>query len=171
MNIKVVIVWIFAIILLFGLGIIGYLNQDLLLLKEDTYIPKPIDGASSQTKTCTATLANATSTYNFTIDNDKITTLTMIYKANNEDMDGYASASNINQFINVEKVDGVSAIMSGSTIDFSLTVNVLINNYDKARVEELNADFTKLSMVIDTIDDYETYKQAMANLGATYTCE
>lgn len=170
MNIKVVVVWAIAIVLFAGIGIFGYFNQDLLLLEEEpTYIP--ITDDDSETHTCTATLAGGQSTYLFEIREGIIEKVSITYKANSENLELYESAANINQVISGEKLNGMSTVMYGGVSDFSLMVNVDPNEYDKARVEAMSTDYEKLSMIIDSINTYDLYHQAISQIGNTYTCE
>ncbi|MCH5166268.1 MAG: hypothetical protein J1F35_00110 [Erysipelotrichales bacterium] len=169
MNIKVVIVWSFAIVLLFGLGLLGYLNQDILLFKDEPYVPIVDEGTSSVT--CTNIKDAYESTYRFSLKNDVIDRISIIYKNKEENIDAYTSASNINQAITSEKLNGLSALMSGGTSDFSLTVIVNPSDYNKARVEEMTEDYSRILMVIDSITDLDSYKQAINQDGNTYTCE
>lgn len=170
MNIKVVVVWAVAIVLFAGIGIFGFFNQDLLLLEEDPiYIP--ITDNESERHTCTATLDGGQSTYLFEINENKISKVSITYKANAENLELYEAASNINQVISGEKLNGMSTVMYGGISDFSLMVNVDPNEYDKARVEAMSADYEKLSMIIDSINSYDLYQQAISQIGNSYTCE
>ena len=168
MNIRLIIIWSFAIILLAGLGIIGYFNQDLLLIDDEPYIP--IVNSETKSLTCTLNKDTETSTYRFEIKDNLIERISLTYKTNIENVDTYTSASNINEAVAYDGINGVSVVMYGGVSDFSLTLNVNVNDYDKAKVESLTEDFTRLSMVIDTINDYDTYKKALAQIGE-YKCE
>lgn len=170
MNIKVVVAWAIAIVFFAGVGIFGYFNQDLLLLDEEpTYIP--ITDDDSESHTCKAVLENGESTYLFQIRDNVIEKVSITYKANAENMELYEAASNINQVISMEKLNGMSTVLYGGISDFSLMVNVDPNEYDKGRVEEMSADYEKLSMIIDSINSYDLYKQAINQFGNTYICE
>ena len=170
MNIKVVIIWGFAIIILAGLGAFGYFNQDLLLLEEEEYIPAP--SPSSISKTCRSTTDNGESIYKFTIKDDLVNVIWISYTTKVSDLEGYEAANSISNEITSKTLNGItSAGLQGGSADYSLKIQFNPKEYDKARVEELTNEFSKLSMVIDSIDDYETYKLALANLGGTYICE
>ena len=170
MNIKVVVVWAIAIVLFAGIGIFGYFNQDLLLLEEEpTYIP--IMDNASEKHTCIATLEGGVSTYMFEINDSVIEKVSITYKATAGNLELYEAASNINQVISGEKLNGMSTVMYGGISDFSLMVNVNPNEYDKARVEAMTTDYEKLSMIIDSISSYDLYRQAISQIGNTYTCE
>ena len=170
MNIKVVVVWAVAIVFFAGIGIFGFFNQDILLLEEEpTYIP--IIDNDSEKHSCTATLESGQSTYLFEIKDNVIEKVSITYKANAENMELYESASNINQVISSEKLNGMSTVMYGGIGDFSLMVNVDPNEYDKARVEAMSTDYEKLSIIIASISSYDLYRQAISQIGNNYTCE
>ncbi len=170
MNIKVVVAWAIAIVFFAGIGIFGFFNQDLLLLEEDpTYIP--ITDDDSEKHTCKTNLAGGESTYLFEIKDNKIEKISITYKANQENLELYEAASNINQVISTEKLNGMSTVMYGGVGDFSLMVNVDPNEYDKGRVEAMSSEYEKLSMIIDSINDYSLYQQAINQMGNSYICE
>lgn len=168
MNIKVVIVWIFVIILLFGLGLLGYMNQDLLIVPDDNYTPIVDD---VKTITCSRQTNEYESTYRFSIKNDVIDKVSIMYKTNIEDINAYTSASIINKTILSEKLTGLRVSMNGGLSDFSLNVDVDLSNYDKIHVEEMSDNYNRLLMVIDSITDIESYKETLSYTGNTYTCE
>lgn len=170
MNIKVVIVWAFVVVIFAGIGIFGYVNQDLLLIQDnDVYVPKTED--NTEAKKCIATLATGQSDYRFTIKDDQIQKVVIGYNASQENIENYEAATNINRIINEQKVQGVTAILYGGVSDFVLSLTVTVNNYDKATIESLREDFNKLSILIDSINDYSSYQTAISNLGNAYTCE
>lgn len=170
MNMKVVIVWGFAIVLLAGLGLFGYFNQDLLLIDDNEYVPMAAPEATS--KICRASSDESDSIYNFTIKDNVISTVVITYKAKSMDLEGYEAASTIAGEIQEKRLNGVtSAGLSGGTSDYSLRIQFNPKEYDKVRVEELTNEFSKLSMVIDSINDYNTYKTAISQIGNNYTCE
>lgn len=170
MNIKVVVVWAFAVIVLLGVGLFGYFNQDLLLLKEETYIPVPTTNTSI--KTCKITNDSFESVYTFTIKDSAITNVMISYLTKISDLSGYEAANSIVSEISNKTLNGVTtAGMQGSTADYSISIQFNPKQYDKVRVEELTTTFTSLKMVIDSIDDYEVYKQAVTNLDPLYICE
>lgn len=170
MNIKVVVVWAIAIIIFAVIGIFGYFNQDLLLLEEDQNYT-PIMDNNLEKHTCTAFLDGGQSTYIFEINNKVIEKVSITYKTTVEDIEKYETASNINQVISSEKLNGMNAVMYGGTSDFSLMININPNAYDKARVEAMSSDYEKLSMIIDSINSYSLYQQAISQTGNLYTCE
>lgn len=170
MNIKVVIVWAFAIIIIGGIGLFGALNQDLLVEQgDDVYVPTDVNNTKSYA--CSNVLANGTSSYRFNIneETDMIDKVIITYSATKASLDDYTAASNI---LNTE-INGLSAVLRGEVSNFVLIVTVNINEYDKAAVENINNDFLRLSMIIDSIQDYETYKSAINNAtnGNAYNCD
>ena len=119
MNIKVVIIWGFAIIILAGLGAFGYFNQDLLLLEEEEYIPAP--SPSSISKTCRSTTDNGESIYNFTIKDDLVNVIWISYTTKVSDLEGYEAANSISNEITSKTLNGItSAGLQGGSADYSL---------------------------------------------------
>lgn len=166
MNIKVVIVWAFAIILLAGIGFFGYINQDLLILEDKEYVPIVAPEATS--KTCTLKTETSDSTYRFTIKNEEVSAVWISYATKIADIEGYEMASKIATEITSGQIKGLASPgLQGTSSDFSLSVQFNPKDYDKARVEELTPEFTKLNMIIDTISSYDVYKQAIPY----YICE
>lgn len=172
MNMKVIIIWGFAIVVLAGIGIFGYFNQDLLLLDDNEYVPTPVPAVEASAKMCRATSDENESIYNFTIKNGVINNIWISYTAKSSDLEGYEAASTIASEIQSGKLNGItSAGLSGTSSDYSLKIQFNPKEYDKVRVEELTNEFSKLSMVIDSINDYDTYKMAISQIGNTYNCE
>lgn len=170
MNMKVVIVWAFAVVLLLGIGIFGYFNQDLLLLNEE--IPAPTPSTQVNNKICKLETENFISNYSFTIKNNIIDNVWITYTTKISDIPGYEIANNIINEINSKKLNGVSSPgLQGGTTDYSIRIQFNPKEYDKVRVEELTNEFSTLKMVIDSISDYDIYKQALSNLDTTYVCE
>ncbi len=170
MNIKVVFFWGLAVLFFAVVGIFGYMNQDLLLVVDDTpYEPEVKE--ITKNYTCKSVTGMNESTYSFLVVNDKLEKVTMTYKTLIEDVDGYASASSINNTINFGQINGMVSTLTGTGADFQLTVSFDPSNYDKNPVEEMSSDYTKLLMVVDSIDNYDTYVQAISNQEIEYTCE
>ncbi|MCX4249733.1 MAG: hypothetical protein OSJ65_08270 [Bacilli bacterium] len=166
MNTKVVIIWIFAIVILAGMGVFGYLNQDLLLLENNEYVP--IVAPEATAKTCTLKTENSDSIYRFTIKNEEITAVWISYASKIADIEGYEIANKLATEVTTGQIKGLASPgLQGGSSDFSLNVQFNPKDYDKARVEELTPEFTKLSMIIDTISSYDIYKQALTD----YVCE
>lgn len=171
MNIKVVITWALAIVVFAGLGIFGFVNQDLLLEDNSDHVYVPSGNEGENAKICSKPIAGGTSSYRFNIDEatGKITKVIMTYTATADDMDAYIAASNIN----TSEINGVNVAMSGGVSDFVLMVTVDLAIYDVVTVEALRNDFSKLSMAIDKIDDYEMYKSAINSMAGEipYNCD
>lgn len=170
MNIKVVIVWAFAIVIIGGIGLFGALNQDLLVEQgDDVYVPTDVNNTKSHA--CSNVLTNGTSSYRFNIneETDLIDKVIITYSATTASLDDYTAASNI---LNKE-INGVSAVLRGEVSNFVLIVTVNVNELDKAAAETINSDFLRLSMVVDQLTDYETYKAAINNAttGNAYSCD
>ncbi len=170
MNIKVVVIWALAIVLFFALGIFGMLNQDLLLTDtENTYTPKPVENANK--KTCSATLPTGTSAYDFVLNANtlNIERLVITYRATTSDINIYTAASNINN----ANINGISTNLSGTSGDFVLIVQVNLATLDKTMVDNMLNDFLTLSMDIENITNYDTYKMSLQNAFATssYQCD
>lgn len=167
MNIKVVLVWVLAIIIFAILGVFGLVNQNLLLTKnQEPYVPS----AGDNTKSCRKKVGNGESSYIFTIDDttNEITHVTITYKATSLDQNVYAAA----QLINNTSINGIEANLSGTSIDFALVLNINVKSFDKVSADNLTDSFMALSMVVDNITDYNAYKQAINALaGSLYTCD
>lgn len=170
MNIKVVIVWAFVVVLFAGLGIFGYVNQDLLLL-DNTEEYTPIQNENYVIKRCNTSLVNGNNSYIFSIKDDKIEKVSMNYTTIIEDNDAFASATNINLLATQEKVAGINTIFTGNASNFMLNVEVKLDEYDSTRISTYAEDFAKLSMVISQITDYEAYKELLLQTGNNFTCE
>lgn len=167
---KVVIVWAFAVVVLLGVGLFGYFNQDLLLLTDDEYVPAPV--TESVSKSCKLVGDTYDSSYNFTIKDGVISTVLISYTAKTSDLAGYESANLIVGEISNKNLNGiVYQGFQGGVSDFSVRIQFNPREYDKVRVEELTTDFSNLKMVIDSINSYDVYKQALANLSSGYVCE
>lgn len=145
------------------------MNQDLLLFTDDTYTPIGSEGTT--TLKCVYSVDSYESTYTFTIKDEKIERLSINYKTNVENIEAYTAASNINEAVSYEKLNGLSVTMYGGLSDFSMNVNVIPSDYDKARVESMTEDYNTLHMVIDSITDVELYKKAINQEDIIYACE
>ena len=56
MNKKLVVVWIFVIVIFVGLGLFGYLNQDLLVDDSINNAYVPVSNTNTTNYTCTGTI-------------------------------------------------------------------------------------------------------------------
>lgn len=170
MNIKLIIVWAFAIVIIGGIGLFGWMNQDILTSPEENspYVPSGEEGTNS--RVCSATLANGTNSYSFAIDEatDSITSITITYNQSVESLDDYTAANNIVQ----ANINGATAHITGGVSDFVLILTINVTGYDVTGISNINADLLRLGIVVDTITDYNTYKTALNNASSTpYTCD
>ena len=171
MNMKVVLVWGFAILLFASIGIFGLVNQDLLIeeYQNDFYVPN--DSNDIKSKTCNATTESGLSAYRFQVDeNGDISKVIMTYTAKVENIDVYSSASNINN----TNIFGIETILNGGSANFVLIVTVDLKNYDKVALETILQDLNKVSMLIDgDLTNYDTYKEMInqSQAGTTYVCD
>ena len=165
MNMKVVLVWGFAILLFASIGIFGLVNQDLLIEEDQNDFYVPNDSNDIKSKTCNATTESGLSAYRFQVDeNDDISKVIMTYTAKVENIDVYSSASNINN----TNIFGIETILNGGAADFDL------KNYDKVALETILQDLNKVSMLIDgDLTNYNTYKEMInqSQAGTTYVCD
>ena len=170
MNIKVVIVWIFAIILFAGLGVFGLVNQDLLVDEsEDTYVPK--EDVASSARTCSKDLASGRSSYSFLVnaDTNLIDRVTITYTATSLDIDNYTAAANINNL----DIAGMTTQLNGTSSDFSLIVQINTATFNEADIAAYETDFSRLSIVAKNVRDYTQYQSEIATgTGVTdYVCD
>ena len=171
MNMKVVLVWGFAILLFASIGIFGLVNQDLLIEEDQNDFYVPNDSNDIKSKTCNATTESGLSAYRFQVDeNGDISKVIMTYTAKVENIDVYSSASNINN----TNIFGIETILNGGAADFVLIVTVDLKNYDKVALETILQDLNKVSMLIDgDLTNYDTYKEMInqSQAGTTYVCD
>ncbi|MDE6292775.1 MAG: hypothetical protein K2L98_03755 [Bacilli bacterium] len=169
MNMKVVVVWGFAVIVFAGLGIFGLLNRDILQSPPDLNAPYvPIGDTEGKSMVCSNIRDNGNSSYRFTLDEttNQILSVNISYSASNVDLDTYSAATNLNNSV----INGVQFALSGSSTDFVLIITANIGSMDTAALEGVADDLSKLGIIIEGITDYETYKTALASVGA-YTCD
>lgn len=169
MNMKLVIVWLFAIVLIGGIGLFGWMNQDL-LIEEDNTPYTPSVGDNVNTRICTNQLTNGSSSYSFAIDEAtaSVTSVVITYNQTLESLEDYEAANRIAQ----ANVNGATAVLSGGVSDFVLIVTVTVSGFDTAAIETINSDLLRLGIVVDSITDYETYKTAINNVAPSpYTCD
>lgn len=168
MNIKVIIVWVFAIVILAGIGVFGYVNQDLLVEQDDgIYTPGDI---GAQNYYCTKAFENADSSYTFEVNQEtnQISRVIMTYNSKVADLDAYTAAETIRD----AGINGIITNLSGTVSSFMFMVTVDLATYDKATVEFYTNEFQRLSMIIDSVTDYNTYVTALngSQAGTLYTC-
>ena len=173
MNIKVIIVWLFAIVVFAVIGVFGLVNQDLLVKQdEDVYNGGPL-GKDENTRRCDKNFTDATSSYTFEIDEEtnQITKLTLTYNTLNQqgDFDRYKAAESI---ANAD-INGVNARVDGTYTSFIFMITIDLATYDRARVELLQEEFSKLHMMVDSVTDYNAYVTAINDQegDSPYICE
>lgn len=167
MNIKLVLVWIIGIILFLSIGIFGYVNRDLLVkTTDDSYTPIQ---TTINKRTCTKINDTFTSTYTFYFnDAEEIDRVNIKYVQSTINEVAYSSATTISNMT----IKGITSSLSGMASNFTFTMNVDLNNYDKTTLNSLNNDLINLSIVINNIKDYNSYKSALNNLDVNlaYNC-
>lgn len=161
MNIKAVIIWSLAIVVFAALGVFGYFNQDLLVSEPDAYVPS--SGEDDKTKACSKVVGNGASVYKFEFDETtkEIKKVIMTYTATSLDLEAFTSASNISLATENGAINGVNSTLSGGSADFVLMVQVDVKAYDKVMTDNLVDDFRKVSMVLESITDYQDYIKAI----------
>lgn len=173
MNIKLIIVWLFAIVVIAGIGVFGLVNQDLLVEQDkDVYNAGPL-GTDENTRKCEKNITDATSSYTFEIDpeTNQITKITLTYNTLNQsgDFERYTAAESI---VNAN-MNGVNAKLEGTDTSFIFMATIDLATYDRASVELLNEEFNKLHMIVDGTTDYNAYVTAIndGEQGNPYVCE
>ena len=157
MNIKVVIVWVFAIIVFAIFGVFGLMNQDLLVKKDpikEEYVP--IVNQEKDTE-------KGEIVYKFNVKENKVIKQTAMFTARNVTVNDYISASNINNI----SVNGVNMNLKNGAQDFILTIMMDYNiaSFDFTNVQN---DLNNLGLSLNRID---SYNDTVASLGSSVTCE
>ena len=168
MNIKVIIVWLFAIVVVAGIGVFGWANQDLLVEQgTDIYTPSTQGGNNIY---CAKDLGIASSSYTFELNEEtnEIQKVIMTYNSKSSNLNAHEAAVAIRD----AQINGVQTSLSGTVSSFMFMVTVDLATYDKATVEFMDQQFQTLGMVIDSITDYQTYITAIndSTSGADYSC-
>lgn len=174
MNIKVVIVWGFAVVAFLGIGIFGYFNQDILTKPEDSVPSTNENRVEYDTKSCIGTNDYGNITYTFRINpgTNGIERLNIRYQAVVENIDIYADASNVNKIISEQRINGVTSQIYGTSKDVQLNLNVNLLNYDKDTISNLNQDLLKSNMIVSPTTDYTEYQNIIAStLNIEFTCD
>lgn len=174
MNIKVVIVWAFAIVLFLGIGIFGYFNQDILIKPDDDVPTTPTDRVEYDTKTCMGATDYGNITYTFRINpaTNAIERLSIQYQAVVESIDIYADAANINKTVNDQRINGITSQIYGTSKDVQLNLNVNLLDYDANAITNMNQDLIKSNMVVSSIKDYNEYQNLITStLNLEFTCD
>lgn len=163
MNAKLVIVWVFAIIVFAIFGVFGYVNQDLLVKDDPDTDFTPITNNEVIVYNCNKETNKGTLNYKYIVRDNKIEKTTVTFTAKEVSLNDYISANNINNI----NVDGVTTSLKNGSTDFiiSVTLDHNVNNYDFTNVQ---SDLNNLEMSLSKIDDYENAK---LNLGTSFTCE
>lgn len=163
MNIKLIVAWVFAIIVFAIFGIFGYMNQDLLVKDDDKGEFTPIVNNDVTVKNCKSENQKGEVNYKYIIRDNKIEKTTVTFKAKNVSINDYISANNINNF----QTTGLTTSLSNGASDFiiSITIDHSIPTYD---FTSINTDIDNLGISLSKIDDYEN---ALISLGSSYTCE
>lgn len=169
MNMKVVVVWGFAILLLAVVGIFGFLNQD--LLKSPTDFDKPYVPAldtEGKSMVCSIMRDNGNSSYRFILDGktNNIASVYISYSISNADIDTYTSANNLNN----ATISGLTTNISGSSTDFAIDITANVGQLDTVALEESATDLSKLGIIIENITDYDIYKSVLLASDA-YICD
>lgn len=169
MNTRLIIVWIFAVVLLLGIGLFGYVNRDLIAMDEvENY--KPEETKQVNIKTCNLILDKGQATYMFQIDNDVIVKYSASYKTSVEDLDKYQITSNINNALSTD-VNGITPVFSGGISDFSILINVDSMTYDKDKVGLSSEGLKKLNLIISDINNFEIFKSQIDAISLPFTCD
>ncbi len=175
MNIKVVIVWGFAVIVFLAIGIFGYFNQDLLRGPSENSNTNPHENEIEYiTKSCVGTNDSGNITYTFSVNpsTNIIERLNIRYQSVVENLDIYADAATINQKVNEKQYRGVTAQIYGTSKDVQLNLNINLLDYDKTNLDTMNQDLLKVGMFVDNIKDYNEYQSSITSrLNREFTCD
>lgn len=163
MNVKLVIAWVFAIIVFAIFGVFGYMNQDLLVKNEPDADFTPIVNNEVAVHNCSKETNKGTLNYKYIVRDNKIEKTTVTFTAREVNLSDYISANNINNLV----ADGLTTSLKNGSADFviSVTIDHSVNSYDFTGIQ---ADLNNLGMSLSKIDDYENAK---INLGTSFTCE
>lgn len=167
MNSKLIMVWVIGIVLFVGLFVFGFVNRDLLTnSKVDEFTPIK---NKQTTHTCTKNLEDGISTYTFFLDeNDQVNKVNVKFISTSVNEKKYSSSTTLNNL----NIKGITTSLNGLSNNFTFTMNVDLLNYDKVTLGTMSNELIDLSIVINNINDYETYKLALNNLdvNSTYNC-
>lgn len=171
-NIKVVVLWLFFIVLFGGLGLFGYLNRDIIEdLPDDKSVYQPKVN-SKIVYNCVTTLDRGNVSYKFLLnETNLINSLQITYISNtktssNEDIDDYTHAANLSNM----DVDGIDTIINGSIGDFSLQLFVNINAYNENTLASSNSELSALNILITKETNYESYSNLLSAAYPNTTC-
>lgn len=164
MNIKLVIFWVFSIIVFLIFGIFGYMNQDLLSKNDQNKDDfTPLENKEVIVHNCKSELAKGEINYKYIIKNNKIDKETITFTAKNVTINDYMSATNINNF----SATGITTSLGNGSLDFVLTfiMDYTIPSYDFTSIAN---DASNLGINLNKIDNYD---DAILNLGNNFICE
>ena len=171
MNIKVIIVWLFAIVIVGGIGVFGYVNQDLLVDQgKEVYTPST-GNKDAVNYFCSKTTDAYDSTYTFELNKEtnQITNVLITYNSKVTNLEAHTAATNITGY----DINGVRPTLNGTVGSFMFMVNVNTTNFDQTMLDTLSPEFQKLGMLISNEPDFNTYVSALNNstTGEHYTCQ
>ena len=157
MNAKVVVVWIFAIVVCTGIGIFGFFNRDLLVEPSETNI-KPLICRNQNG-----------SLYQFAVDTsiNQIKNVTIQYTNKEADIDTFTAASNLNNL----SIEGMTTSLSGTSTDITLNIMLDLSLFNAASVASSEADTAKLNLALESILVPEEYQNRLNQTGTLYTCD
>ncbi len=167
MNAKVVVVWIFAIVVCTGIGIFGFFNRDLLVeptVKEEY---RPIE-SETNIKPLICRNQNG-SLYQFAVDTsiNQIKNVTIQYTNKEADIDTFTAASNLNNL----SIEGMTTSLSGTSTDITLNIMLDLSLFNAASVASSEADTAKLNLALESILVPEEYQNRLNQTGTLYTCD
>ena len=162
MNKKLVVVWIFVIVIFVGLGLFGYLNQDLLVDDSINNAYVPVSNTNTTNYTCTGTIERGSLSYKFSAIDDNIKSINIVYTATSGTVDDYTSAVNLSN----ASIKGMTVVLSGEINNFSLVIMVNMSSLDTTSLATYQDDLDKLSIVVKQLPSYTKYIESLS----TYTC-
>lgn len=167
MNKKVVVFWVFLIVLFSIIGLYGLLNKNLLVDEaiNKEYVPKKI---SENMKSCTKTFNDEKIKYDFVFDsNGNVLKIMMTYTGKSENISNFEVASTINNL----KLNGIKSTLSGGSVDFVLLVTATVNDIDYNVFDNYKSNFEKLGMFIDRKVTYKDYINYIKGIDTAFVCE
>ncbi len=162
MNKKLVVVWIFVIVIFVGLGLFGYLNQDLLVDYSINNAYVPVSNTNTTNYTCTGTIERGSLSYKFSAIDDNIKSINIVYTATSGTVDDYTSAVNLSN----ASIKGMTVVLSGEINNFSLVIMVNMSSLDTTSLATYQDDLDKLSIVVKQLPSYTKYIESLSS----YTC-
>ena len=162
MNKKLVVVWIFVIVIVVGLGLFGYLNQDLLVDDSINNAYVPVSNTNTTNYTCTGTIERGSLSYKFSAIDDNIKSINIVYTATSGTVDDYTSAVNLSN----ASIKGMTVVLSGEINNFSLVIMVNMSSLDTTSLATYQDDLDKLSIVVKQLPSYTKYIESLSS----YTC-